>query len=358
MNINISSLLVIAVLSVLITSFLIFVMRKLSSKLGLIDKPNHRKVHSSPVPVIGGICIFASVFIELFINQSLLQFFVNSLMIFIPLVAIVIMAVMDDKFNIAAIYRLIIQLICGFVIAFAGYRIKNLHGFLGIHEIHIYLQYFFTIGFIAFATNAYNLMDGIDGLLGSIALINMLCLNILCYLLGLNEWMIMTLILSISIAVFLRSNFSKNKIFMGDGGSMGLGFLISVISLVVLQRAENISTQIPVFQILAALAFIPLVDAIRVFTVRILKGKSAFEADKSHLHHLTMVGGLKHYQITLLLAFIHISFLIISYFVSISISTYVALFILGILFRMIIGLLVFNRKMEKWVELIKEIENM
>ncbi|MEN9522069.1 MAG: hypothetical protein RL065_446, partial [Bacteroidota bacterium] len=277
--------------------------------------------------------------------------------IFGSAVVIVIMAIWDDRSNLPAIYRLILQLITAFAIAASGIRITSLNGIFGVHELGEVWQYVITIIFLAFATNAFNLMDGVDGLMGSISIINFGILGILFYNLNMSIWILPIVAFMGSLLQFLRFNFSKNKIFMGDAGSMGLGFFINVLAIMALQKSITTSTSLPVYQLVAALLFIPFIDAVRVFITRMKKGNSPFTPDRNHLHHLWMMAGMGHKHITFFIVLSHIIFIALTFVFAHHISLLIAIVLLAILFFSIVKFLYFNRNMEEWMKEIKQMES-
>ncbi|MEY4877314.1 MAG: hypothetical protein RL708_2464 [Bacteroidota bacterium] len=343
--------------SFLLSYLFIKFFRKNSVKFGLIDKPNHRKVHLNPTPVIGGISIFLAVLFSALLSKQFLEVIYNYPQVFGCAVVIVIVAVWDDMKNLPAIYRLIVQLLTAFAIAASGIRITSFNGIFGIFELSEWMQYAVTIIFLAFATNAFNLMDGVDGLLGSIAFINFGVLSIIFYILKIDLWIFPMIGFMGALLQFLRANFSSKKIFMGDAGSMGIGFFINVMAIIALQKSVTLPLTIPVYPLIAALLFIPFIDAVRVFVMRMSTGNSPFTPDRNHLHHLTMMAGLKHVHITTFIIICHVLFIALSYFLSNHISVLIGIVILAFIFFAIVKFLYFNRNMENWMKRIKDMEN-
>jgi UDP-GlcNAc:undecaprenyl-phosphate GlcNAc-1-phosphate transferase len=354
---NIEVQLIVIFLSSLVLSLLfIKFFRKNSVAFGLIDKPNHRKVHLVPTPVIGGISIFCAVMVSAFLSKRFLELIYDYPQVFGASIVIVIIAIWDDRKNLPAVYRLLVQLLTAFAIAASGIRITSFNGIFGIYELSDFWQYFTTIVFLAFATNAFNLMDGVDGLMGSIAFINFGILSLLFYALGMHVWIFPMVGFMGALLQFLRSNFSKEKIFMGDAGSMGLGFFINVMAVMALQKSISVNTGLPVYSIVASLLFIPFIDAVRVFITRMKKGNSPFTPDRNHLHHLWMMAGMKHIHITFFIVLSHVLFIALCYILANHISILFSIVGLSILFFSIVKFLYFNRHMEEWMGNIKEME--
>lgn len=260
-----------------------------SVRLGLMDKPDHRKVHARAVPVMGGLMIAMAMMTTLLISPALrdLLYQHNSLTVATGLMLIT--GVQDDRKGLSAKLRLGIQLFCAGLVAHDGFRLTSLHGFLGIGEIPLAMQYALTMLLITGLTNAYNLIDGIDGLLGSLVLTNMVVMSAAFLLTGAGQWLSFTLPLMAALIVFLRVNNHPAQIFMGDGGSMTFGFLMAALGIMLAERAEeaalyHINPSV-IIALVAALFMLPVLDALRVFTSRMRKGMSPTTPDKTHMHH-------------------------------------------------------------------------
>jgi len=196
--------------------------------------------------------------------------------------------------------------------------IQNLHGFLGINEISIYfiipISYFFMI----FIINAYNLIDGIDGLAAMLGVLIFSIYAIFFYFVGLNVYFLLSVVTVGFLIAFLRFNLSrKNKIFMGDTGSMILGFLIGMMTLRFLALNVTQFQEVhikPQNSLLVALSilFFPVIDVIRVILMRLINKKKIFYPDRCHMHHILIDKGITHIKasITLTLSSLFIFFVI------------------------------------------------
>lgn len=278
----------------------------LIKKYRLYDMPNDRKEHIQPIPTMGGIAVIAGMMTALFLwfpftNQMTQVCFFFSIAVLFGL------GIMDDLKDLSAKYKLIIQLGLAALIATSGIRITSFDGFLGIHELSLSAQYTFTILAIAGITNAFNLIDGIDGLAGGLGFMSLVTLGIFLTMSGDVNTALIAFALAGGIMAFLYFNFNPAKIFMGDTGSLVLGFVVAVLCIRLMQVnvivADPVLPHAPVFVL--GMVLIPVFDTIRVFALRIWIGKSPFQADKTHIHHLLTNAGFTHGFASKLIYFIH-----------------------------------------------------
>lgn len=265
-------------LALLLSLLLVPVFRKIAFRLGWTDAPNFRKVHSAPVPVIGGVAVVLSASLALLANTSLPGLLSqHGLMLGTSLLMLVV-GVLDDRFGIPPLYRLLIQFACSFALTSTGLRIESLYGIFGIYELPIFFQYIFTMVLIAGVVNAFNLMDGLDGLAGGMALSGFGLMAFLAWKLGMGELLALYLAMAGALVGFLRYNLSAKKIFLGDGGSLFLGYLMVVSGLLMI-REVRVHRQIPepmALLLVIGLFLLPVFDSLRVYRGRIKSGKSPF----------------------------------------------------------------------------------
>ncbi|TXH28897.1 MAG: undecaprenyl/decaprenyl-phosphate alpha-N-acetylglucosaminyl 1-phosphate transferase [Cyclobacteriaceae bacterium] len=289
--------------SLLLSVFIIPFIRWAAGFVGLIDKPNHRKVHIQPTPLAGGISIALAAAIILTFGAAINLVNTQDMTWIIGSIIMLVIGALDDRFNIKPVYRLIVQLGCAAAVAGAGIRITSLYGIAGIHDLPITIQYIVTIVVIAGVVNAYNLMDGIDGLLGSLTLIGSVTLGMISWSLSQYQLTVFFAVLSGAIIGFLHFNLGTKKIFMGDAGSLMLGFILVTTAIKLLSvphTSDNINqSQLPL--VLAGLFLVPVFDSLRVYHARINRGLSPFHADKTHLHHLLLTMGASHKRATLMI---------------------------------------------------------
>lgn len=311
---------VLGVLSLLLTLLIIPFIKRIALKIDLVDCPNYRKVHSSSIPLVGGISIAIVTFLLLLISGDGIDMLINFSSILGSVFVLLVVGVIDDKNDLPALYKLIIQILLAFVIAHSGTRINSLHGLFGITDLAIELQYLLTILVITGVVNAFNLMDGVDGLIGGLSLLGFTFLLITA--LHLNNYLLAKLsaIFIGAVIGFLRFNLSRKKIFMGDAGSLFLGLIL--VSLAISLGEHNITrrpTNFPYgFFLLVTFFCIPVLDSIRVYLGRMKAGKSPFSADKSHLHHLLLNAGLTHKKITIFITL----FLVVLFFIGLLLASF------------------------------------
>ena len=278
----------------------------LIKKYRLYDIPNERKEHKSPIPTMGGIAIVAGMM------TALLLWFPFSLQIpqicFFFCVAILFgLGMMDDLRDLSAKYKFIIQIGLAILIALSGIRITSFDGLFGIYHLPVTAQYTFTILAIVGITNAFNLIDGIDGLAGGLGFMSLVTLGLFLTMSGDSNTALIAFALAGGILAFLYFNFNPARIFMGDTGSLMLGFVTAVLSIRLLQVNIAIPTPVlangPIF--ILGIVLIPIFDTLRVFAVRIWRGKSPFAADKTHIHHLLTNAGYSHAFAAKLICCIH-----------------------------------------------------
>ncbi|HPG10785.1 MAG TPA: MraY family glycosyltransferase [Chitinophagaceae bacterium] len=279
---------------------------RLIKKYRLYDMPGNRKEHSHPIPTMGGISIAAGMVVALllwfpFIAEPAQISFFFSIAVLLGL------GIMDDLKDLSARYKFIIQIAIGSLIAISGIRITSLEGLMGIYDLSPIAQYSITVLAIVGITNAFNLVDGIDGLAGGLGFMSLVTLGIILNLNGDINTALIAFALSGGILAFLYFNFNPAKIFMGDTGSLVLGFVISVLSIRLLQVNHIASNPFipngPVF--VFAITLIPVFDTLRVFGLRIWRGKSPFAADRTHIHHLLTNQGFNHSFATKAICFLH-----------------------------------------------------
>ncbi len=279
---------------------------RIIEKYSLYDLPNDRKLHRSPIPTMGGIAIVAGMMTALFLWLP----FDNSnaqVCFFLSVTVLFALGILDDLKDLSAKYKLIVQIGLASLIALSGIRITSFDGLFGLHELPLTAQYTFTVLAIVGITNAFNLIDGIDGLAGGLGFMSLVTLGIFLTLSGEAYWALIAFALAGGILAFLYFNFNPARIFMGDTGSLMLGFVLALLGIRLMQAnllaANPVLPHAPVFVL--GIVLIPVFDTLRVFSIRIWQGKSPFTPDKSHIHHLLTNSGYSHSFAAKLICFIH-----------------------------------------------------
>ncbi len=277
----------------------------------ILDKPNMRTVHEELTPRLGGLAMFAgfmsalTIFTDL--SNGVQQLLAGCIILFF-------IGLKDDLITISALKKFAVQLLAtGIVMFMADIRITSFQGIFGIGELQIGMSYGFTFLVIVGVTNAINLIDGLDGLAGTIVLIIATTFGVYFYLFGgaaYGNYAAVSFCLIGGILGFLRYNFHKATIFMGDTGSLLCGFIVSILAIQFIEmRAEAAAPAVAL-----GILFVPLFDTLRVSFIRIMKGKSPFVPDRNHIHHRLLAMGFNQISTVLILGLINI--LVITFVVS------------------------------------------
>ena len=275
---NLTTILLMAFIPFIFVALTIPFIKKIAVHVGAIDVPNERKVHKTPMPRLGGLGIYAGFLLGYMIfgehtptmNSILIGSFV-----------LIITGIIDDIKPLKASYKLIGQVIAALIVVFYGGLLLRDVSFFGFYFEFGIWSYLITILFILGCINCMNLIDGLDGLAGGVSSIFFLTIGIIAYFQGrIGLSVVLTFIMLGSTLGFLVHNFNPAKIFMGDSGSMFLGFIISVITLLGFKTIITSSIIIPLF-----ILIVPILDTLCAIIRRKLKGESIGTPDKSHFHH-------------------------------------------------------------------------
>jgi len=289
-----------------------------------------RKIHKSDTPSLGGIPIFFGVVFSLIIW---LPYEVSSHFkyLFSALVLTFIIGIRDDLIPLKPIYKLLSQIVPAImVIWLQGIQINSFYEFNGI-EFHPLLTYTLTAFVIVVITNSINLIDGIDGLAGSISFCALTSLGLWFFYVGYENLGFVALAFSGAIISFLIYNWSPSKIFMGDTGALLLGFIQSCFLILFININHNLSTSESLKfnnSIVTAICvmIVPLLDTLRVFILRVAKSRSPFEADNNHLHHVLIKIGLSHQSSVIALISLNLVFIFLAILMK-NMNPYISIFI-------------------------------
>ncbi len=291
----------------------------------LFDEPEERSSHKTNVPILGGLAIFAGFILSsnLWINPEQIQGFQH---IIAATVILFFVGIKDDILVTAPFTKLAGQLIAALVIVMLGdIRLTSLHGFFGIEGINYFWSFIISILTILAIINGFNFIDGIDGLSASIGIITLGAFGYWFFSVGEFQYTILSVsMIGALFAFFLYNVFGeKNKIFMGDTGSLIIGLLLSIM---VIHFNEMNIDKSRIFSIYPAPAvsfgvlIIPLFDTLRVVFIRLFTGKSFLEPDKNHLHHQLLELGLSHMQVTMIISVVNVFFIYLVFSLSSFIS--------------------------------------
>lgn len=285
-------------------------------KYNIVDRVNKRSSHTNIATRSGGISIFSAIFLI-----SLYYYFVGleiyDFSFIVPLSLLLITGLYDDIYKMDFKLKFIFQIIAAKIIIDSGLIIENLHGFMGIYEIGRVFGHLLTIFIIVSIVNSINFIDGIDGLALSVIIVFISAFEFF----SMNQTQLINLstILIISALPMFYFNFRKNKkVFLGDSGSLFLGGIVSIYVLNILSPSYLIKPEYDINKVffVISILFYPIIDLVRVFILRIVKGGSPFKADKNHIHHILNIKLKKHWQVSLILTAITILAIILIQIIS------------------------------------------
>ncbi|MEQ3499768.1 MraY family glycosyltransferase [Tenacibaculum sp. SSH1-16] len=313
----------------------------------LLDEPNKRSSHTKVTPTLGGVAFFITLILSFFFLKKWDEETI-SLSLMVSLTVLFIIGLKDDLVALSATTKSIAQLLAiTFLVYDNNLLIESLGGFLGITQLNYWACLFFIYFSTFFIINSFNLIDGIDGLASSIGITIFTFFAVIFYFLGQNYYLFLCVVLVGTLLAFLTYNLSeKKKIFMGDTGSMIIGFLIAVLAFKILTHQKEIEVigvlpeNLPI--ILTSIISIPILDTIRVFIIRTVNKRSFFIADRNHVHHIFVDRGFTHKKATLFIVIINMiitslvyllstrlnSFFLLLFFIFLSIIFYLAIFYL------------------------------
>lgn len=277
---------------------------KVAKQSKLFDVPDERKTHNYLISSLGGIGIFTGLAISLLLtsdfqfNNSEFQYHLAAFFIIFTI------GVVDDIFVLKPWKKVLGQLITAAIVTVKAHLIiTNLGGLFGIYQLSLPISYILTFFVIMLVVNAFNLIDGVDGLAASLGLISSVIFA-LFFLMNHNfSYTILGFALAGSLLSFLVFNYHPAKIFMGDSGSM----LIGLVNTILLLKFISVGTAVTDYPIQAApvigfgILLVPLMDVLRVICIRISRGHSPFSPDRNHIHHLLLNKGLSHSRVTIVL---------------------------------------------------------
>ncbi len=264
----------------------------------LVDEPKEgRKMHERPVPTIGGVAVFLGFMISCLMwlphAHTVLATAHNWGAALAALTALFFMGVKDDLVGLSPSKKLLLHLFLGGVLIFeGGFRITSFDGLFGLQEIPFFVSAAFSLFVYIVVVNSINLIDGVDGLAGGFGVIAAVAFGLLFAAAGAYPPATVAFALAGGLAGFLKFNWTPARIFLGDGGSLLTGLVFYVLCVEWMNTPmtgvpERISAIPRPLLSMSILAY-PLVDTLRVFTLRVLKGRSPFSPDRNHLHHRMM----------------------------------------------------------------------
>jgi UDP-GlcNAc:undecaprenyl-phosphate GlcNAc-1-phosphate transferase len=285
-----------------LTAFLLFLYVPLANRLGLLDRPGPRKQHKGNIPLIGGISIYCCLLVLLPVyadlDASLLWYLCASGLL-------VLFGLMDDRRNIGIGIRILVEIIAGLIMVYGGglwvFDLGNLVGFGDIYMPR-WLSMPFTIIAVFGITNAWNMIDGLDGLVGSLTIISLGSYYYLTYGAGTNS--VLPALMLGAMMAFLLFNISNNrlipKVFLGDAGSKLIGFTLVWLLIDCTQGGNLANQHLPASLALFVVA-VPLIDMVATTVRRGRKGMHPFAPDRTHMHHILQHAGLNPQEVLIII---------------------------------------------------------
>ncbi|MEY3577302.1 MAG: hypothetical protein RL394_885 [Bacteroidota bacterium] len=282
----------------------------------LHDLPGNRKIHRMPTPSMGGIAFFVSLMITLLLT---VDFAVTPAMplILAAMTIVFFVGLKDDIMFISPLKKFAGQIIAVFIIVYKGYyQLHSFEGFIGIGVLHPAISVLFTFFTMLVVINAFNLVDGVDGLAASLGLMSTLFFGVAFLLQRDMPHALMALTASAALIAFLLYNWHPASIFLGDTGSLLVGLVNAVLVTRFISGQHFVINgfSLPAAALGFSVLFIPLADTLRLVVTRIYQGNSPFEPDVYHLHHILLNKGLAQAQVTLAIFSCNCLFVLYAYF--------------------------------------------
>lgn len=310
-------IIVFSLIAALITFLLLPVVIKIFKQLKWFDSPGTHKIHSQFVPSMGGVAIMIGSMLALLMVLPLQQW-VAMKYFFVSVALMFIIGLRDDVLALTPRQKLFSQFLPVFVLVFLdNVTLTSMYGLMGLGELPWPITYILSVFTVIIISNAYNLIDGIDGLAGTIGFLVLLFFGTWFYLGGQPHLSLMALIFAGSLAAFLLFNWQPSSIFMGDTGALTFGLILAFFAIKFINLNFGLPEGHPVkFSASVATSIcvliIPMFDTLRVIILRVKNGQSPFHADRNHLHHKLLARGLSHAGAVTWLAGINIFFIVLA----------------------------------------------
>ena len=310
----------------------------------LIDDPDHRSSHNISTPTMAGVAFFLTLIFAInFIGKWDTDGICMNLMAALTLMFAI--GLKDDLVVSTPRAKIGGEILAiSFVLFSSSFQFTSLDGFIGIQSIPSIISYALIVLMILTIINSYNMIDGIDGLASIIGIVIFGVYGSIFFIMGLNFYFLLCMcLIGIQMAYLYYNLSSSNKIFMGDTGSLVMGFCIGFLSLKFLTIDTSILTEFSFIPenklyIVAAIFYIPLFDTLRVMGVRLLNKKSPFFPDNNHIHHILIHSGLKHRQASLFLGFLNLLLAGVFIFLSFNLNNFQMLGVFILSFILLLGL--------------------
>lgn len=300
----------------------------ISHKKRLYDVPDARKVHTMPVPRLGGLSFFPVILMSMFlvigfrlyfwdVNVSGLSFnmLYEYLFLFVGMTLLYLVGVCDDLVGVGYRYKFAVQIAAAFLLVLSGNWFDSFGGLFGIYSVPVWVGVPFTVFIVVYITNAINLIDGIDGLASGLCCIALSVLSVIFFLRGQYVYALLAICtLGILMPFWCYNVFGNanrgHKLFMGDAGSLTLGYVISFL-IIHMSVTNEVSPTLsnPYMVIAFSTVLVPLLDVIRVVLHRLREHKNPFLPDKNHFHHKLLRTGMRVRMVMVTILGIALSFI-------------------------------------------------
>ncbi len=332
--------LIAAGISFVLTPFVL----KLALHFQVVDRPSDRKSHEGEFPSMGGLAIFVSFFLTIGFstlifyvwNQQPLMPSIKGVYLLLGALPLIVCGIIDDKYHVNYKFKLIVQILSALIMVHFGFVIEGITNPWNSETVLLgYFSVPVTVFWFVFIINAINLIDGVDGLAAGIALIASLTIFVIALYLGNIQGAVISVVLAGSIIGFLRYNFSPASIFMGDTGSLFLGFMLATLSIMSSQKSSTaVAIAIPI-----AVLGLPILDTLstvyrrwynqwvqsKTFYQKMFSWTRVFFADRNHIHHRLLAQGMTKRKAVILLYILSLGFGLIGFILTATRYQYVAL---------------------------------
>ncbi len=338
-----------ASVSFIITFLAIPIVVQIAETKNLYDIPDERKLHTKKIASLGGVGIFAGFIVASLLsiqgqqNPEFQYFFASAIIVFF-------LGLKDDIVILSASKKFIGQLLAASIlIHLGGIRLDSMYGVFGIEQLPTGFELALTYLTIIVIINSFNLIDGVDGLASSLGILSTVVFGIYFFAIDYQAYALFAFAMAGSLMAFLIFNHHPAKIFMGDSGSLMIGLINAILVIKFINVAHDPFVAIPVQSSVAfgfAVLIVPLLDTLRVFSVRILNAKSPFTPDRNHVHHLFLDRGMGHAAVTFSLVLINVGFIVLAW-LGRSLGTTILLGIMMVLAFAGLGTLYYYRRTHK-----------
>lgn len=309
-----------ALIAIICTGWIYPYILEVAKAKNIVDNPNARKLQRVPIPVLGGLTVVFGILSGL-MAFNMFGDFSDMFPTFATIIIILIIGLIDDMITLSPRIRFVVEIILiSYLIKTTGCQLNDFHGLWGLNVIPNYISVPLTVFACVGIINAVNLIDGVDGYSSGYSIVSCVMFGMMFYTLGDIRMVALAAIVAASLLPFFLHNvFGKHsKMFIGDAGTLSLGIIFSVFVMTIIsskQSIEGLPNNLGVVPFTLAVLCVPVFDTLRVMSARMLKGRSPFSPDKTHLHHLFLELGYSHIGSALSIIMINI-FVVLCWFMA------------------------------------------